>query len=190
MLRRPTLPPRVPRIRRRYLTALIGLCLFACAGGAAFATIGVVTARDREIDAAEQRWKAQQLSHYVMTIDELNCIFEVEVRDGRAVRLTPAERCQRDARTVEELFAIARRDGDTGMRCITLGCACDDVLTVDSSFHPHLGYPTRIYVQIAAQPNWRHPDAWRYLAVHRQAPPCDMMVGDKLLRVVDLRPLP
>jgi len=85
---------------------------------------------------------------------------------------------------------VARRDGDTGMRCITLGCACDDRLSVESAFHPLLGYPIRLYIRIEARPNWWHPDAWRYLLMHGRPPACAMMVGDKLLRVVDLRPLP
>lgn len=166
------------------------MLLIACMGGVTVAAADALGAADREIARAEALWRDQHFTHYVMTIDELNCIFEVEVQDGRAVRITPAERCQRDARTVEELFDMTRRDGDTGMRCITLGCACDDKIAVESSFHPRLGYPTRIYVRIAAEPNWSHPDSWRYLMEHRQAPACDMMVGDKLLRVVDLRPLP
>lgn len=175
---------------RRLVITLMSLTVAICTGGATLIAVDAAGAREREIAAAEALWHAQGMAHYVMTIDELNCMFEVEVQNGRAVRVTPAERCQRDARTVEDLFAVARRDGDIGMRCITLGCACDDHLTVESSFHPRLGYPTRVYVRVAAELNWQHPDTWRYMLEQRRMPECNMMAGDKLLRVVDLHPLP
>jgi hypothetical protein len=169
---------------------LIACVLFICIGSAVVVALAADSANERAIAAADARWRTHGFAHYVMTLEELNCTVEVEVADERVVRVTQLERCQRDGRTVEDLFAVARRDGDTGMRCITLGCACDDRLSVESAFHPLLGYPIRLYIRIEARPNWWHPDAWRYLLMHGRPPACAMMVGDKLLRVVDLRPLP
>lgn len=164
--------------------------LFLCIGSALVIALTADRANERAIAAAEARWRTHGFAHYVMTLEELNCTVEVEVADRRVVRVTQLERCQRDGRTVEDLFAVARRDGDTGMRCITLGCACDDRLSVESAFHPLLGYPTRLYIRIEARPNWWHPDAWRYFLTQGRPPACTMMVGDKLVRVVALRPLP
>lgn len=176
--------------RIRLALAVFGIAPLLCIGGVAAAVIASDSAREQEIAAAEARWRAHGFPHYVMVLEELNCTVEIEVSDRRVVRVKPLERCQRDGRTIEDLFTLARRDGDTGMRCITLGCACDDRLSVESVFHPHLGYPMSIYVRIEAQPNWRHPDAWRYLITHGRPPECMMMAGDKLLRVVSLRSLP
>ncbi|MCS6939999.1 MAG: hypothetical protein RMJ55_00610 [Roseiflexaceae bacterium] len=182
-------------MRYRHSTVRVALAILViapllCIGGTVAAVIAADNAREREIAAAEARWRTRGFVHYVMVLEELNCMVEIEVFHRRVVRVKPLERCQRDGRTVEDLFALARRDGDTGMRCITLGCACDDRLSVESIFHPHLGYPTSIYVQIEAQPNWRHPDAWHYLITRGRLPACNMMKGDKLLRVVSLRSLP
>jgi hypothetical protein len=176
--------------RVRIALAILVIAPILCIGGTAAAVIASDSAREQHITAAEARWRTHGFAHYVMLLEELNCMVEIEVSGGRVVQVKPLERCQRDGRTVEDLFALARRDGDTGMRCITLGCACDDRLSVESVFHPHLGYPTSIYVRIEAQPNWQHPDAWRYLITHGRPPACAMMTGDKLLRVVSLQSLP
>ncbi|MGQ9550300.1 MAG: DUF6174 domain-containing protein [Roseiflexus sp.] len=169
---------------------VVAWVLILCIGSVMVIALAADDAHERAVAAAEARWRANGFVHYVMTLEELNCTVEVEVVDQRVVRVTQLERCQRDGRTVEDLFAVARRDGDTGMRCITLGCACDDRLSVESTFHPLLGYPTRLYIRIEARPNWRHPDSWRYLLTRGRPPACGMMVGDKLVRVVDLHPVP
>lgn len=176
--------------RVRLALAILVMAPLLCSGGIAAAVIAADNARERAIAAAEARWRLHGFSHYVMTLEELNCLVDIEVSGGRVVRVTPLERCQRDGRAVEDLFALARRDGDVGMRCIALGCACDDRLSVESAFHPHLGYPTSIYVRIEAQPNWQHPDTWRYLITYGRPPACNLMTGDKLLRVVRLQSLP
>ncbi len=180
---------RFPGVTRLAL-ATLAIVLTLCIAGVVTTFVVSRNTNEREIAAAELRWRMHGFTHYIMTLEELNCVVEIEVADKRVVRVTPLERCQRDGRTVEDLFTLARRDGDTGMRCITLGCACDDRLFVESVFHPTLGYPTSIYVRIEARPNWQHLDAWRYLVVHRRPPACNMMTGDKLLRVLDLRSLP
>lgn len=176
--------------RVRLALAILVITPLLCIGGTATAIIALERVRDREVAAAEARWRMHGFPHYVMTLEELNCTIEIEVVNRRVVRVKPLERCQRDGRTVEDLFALARRHGDTGMRCITLGCACDDRLSVESVFHPQLGYPISIYVRIEARPNWQHPDAWQYLITRGRPPACTMMAGDKLLRVISLRSLP
>lgn len=174
----------------RIAFAIVIVVPLLCIGGAAIAVMSANNAPERAIADAEARWRMRGFSHYVMILEELNCMVEIEVASGRVARVTPLERCTRDGRTVEDLFALARRDGDTGMRCIALGCACDDRLSVESVFHPFHGYPTSIYVRIEAQPNWRHPDAWRYFLAHGRSPSCNLMAGDKLIRVVSFRSLP
>lgn len=178
---------RFPGAFQTVLATLVIISIF-CIGAALITLLGQTNERD--ITAAESRWRTNGFTHYVMILEELNCTIKIEVINRRVVRVTQLERCQRDGRTIEDLFALARRDGDTGMRCIVLGCACDDRLSVRSTFHPLLGYPTSIYVRIEAQPNWQHLDAWRYLIMHGRPPACNMMAGDKLLRVLDLQPLP
>ncbi|HWQ14424.1 MAG TPA: DUF6174 domain-containing protein [Roseiflexaceae bacterium] len=173
---------------RRSAAALLALLALACPL-AALAAYGPLSPRARALAAAEARWRARPFAAYVMSLEELNCGLDVEVRDERVVRAALWSRCQRDARTVSELFALVRRDGARGARCITQGCACDDRLRVDAEFDPALGYPRRIEVRVAAEPNWLHLDTWRYMAANGRPPACAMMQGDKLIRVLALTPL-
>lgn len=170
----------------RYL-ALVAAAALALSCTAA---LGGVTLRGRAIAEAEARWRARPFRAYVMSIEELNCGLDVEVRDERVVRVTLWNRCVRDGRTISELFAVARRDGDTGARCIAQGCACDDRLHVSAEYDPALGYPRWIEVRVRAEPNWLHPDAWRYLVASGRPPACAMMEGNKVIRVLSLTPLP
>jgi hypothetical protein len=175
--------------RRAGLIGALALLVLACAGGTL--ALGLPgSARRSAVDAAEARWHTRPFDGYVMSIEELNCSLDVEVRGERVVRTELWSRCERDGRSVTELFALVRRDGDIGARCITQGCACDDRLRVDATFDEALGYPRQIEVRIKAEPNWLHPDAWRYLAANGQAPPCAMMEGNKLIRVLALTPKP
>lgn len=175
------MPPALRRI------ALIGAAALALACALAS---GGVALRGRDAAEAEARWRARPFQAYVLSFEELNCGMDVEVRDERVVRATLWSRCERDPRTVSDLFAVVRRDGDIGARCITEGCACDDRLRVTAEYDAALGYPRRIEVVIAAEVNWLHPDAWRRLAATGRPPACAMMVGNKVIRVVSLTPLP
>jgi hypothetical protein len=178
---------RITMSRRGLPAALITLIALVCVVAGVLAA--GISPRARAVDAAEARWRARPFAAYVMSMEELNCGLDVEVRDERVVRTSLWNRCQRDARTVSELFALVRRNGDTGARCITQGCACDDRIWVDAEFDAALGFPRRIAVRIAAEPNWLHPDTWRYLAANGRPPACAMMQGDKLIRVLALTPV-
>lgn len=147
-------------------------------------------ARAQELSQARQRWDHRPFGAYKMTLEEFNCLQDIEIQNERVISAKPWSRCQRDAKTITELFAIAKRDGDPGARCITLGCACDDQISVRTSYDPQYGYPREIYIRIAPQPNWQHLDFWSYLVRHLKLPDCaTYMAGDKLMRVTSFQPL-
>jgi hypothetical protein len=147
-------------------------------------------ARAQELANARNLWQQRPFGAYKMTLEEFNCSQDIEVRNERVIEAKPWDRCQRDAKTMTELFAIAQRDGDPGARCITLGCACDDQISVQTSYDPQYGYPREIYIRIAPHPNWYHPDFWKYVFSHLELPSCDAyMAGDKLIRITAFEPL-
>ena len=178
---------RLP-VTRPARAALLALLVAACAALPAALALGGVRWRNAAVEAAEARWQTRPFAAYVMSMEELNCGVDVEVLDERVVRTDTWTRCQRDGRSVTELFALVRRDGDVGARCITQGCACDDRLRVRAEFDQALGYPRWIEVRVKAEPNWLSADTWRYLLAHGGAPDCAMMEGNKIIRVLALTP--
>ncbi|MDZ4721414.1 MAG: DUF6174 domain-containing protein [Roseiflexaceae bacterium] len=164
--------------------------LVAAFGGLELLLNAAPRARAQELAHARALWEHRPFGAYKMTLEEFHCFQDIEVRNERVVAKQPWSRCQRDAKTITELFAIAQRDGDPGARCITLGCACDDQISVQTSYDPQYGYPQEIYIRIEPHPNWRHADFWTYTIRHFQIPDCDsFMAGDKLIRITAFEPL-
>jgi hypothetical protein len=174
---------------RRLAIVLVMLVLLACTGGGI--TVSAPSfARERERDEAERRWAQRPFEQYQLVLEDFRCIFDIEVHGQKIITAQPREGCSRDARTIDELFMLIHRDGETSTRCITQGCACDDHIAVYSSYDTVLGYPREIEVRITAQPNWQNADYWRYTISHLQPPTCDFPVGRKFIHVLELRPLP
>jgi hypothetical protein len=146
--------------------------------------------RVRERQAAEQRWAERNVQRYQIELEDLNCIQVVEITKEKITAVVPGARCSRDARTVSDLFALIRRDGETGARCITQGCACDDRISVQATYDPQWGYPNEIYIRIAPAPNWQHLDYWKYLATHLRPTDCAFTAGDKIIAIRSFTILP
>jgi len=178
------------RSRGGIRTALGALAAFtlACAGLGLFAW-RVPGAEAAELARAEARWATRPFSAYHLTLRDKSCIQQIEVSGERIVRTQP-NRCEPPPRAVTDLFTLIRRDGTVSARCIALGCACDDVMSIEATYHPSLGYPEQIVVRVNAQPNWQHLDFWAYLAERRAVPHCNLAEGSKLIRILALTPIP
>lgn len=172
-----------------WLAGLSIIILLSC-GALGFASSAHKLMRARELEESERRWARRPFSAYSIEIEDHHCTQIVSIRNEKVESVTDWMRCEGNARTITDLFALIRRDGEPGARCITQGCACDDRINVRASYDPELGYPREVYIRIAPVPNWRHLDYWTYLARHLRPPTCEYMAGDKLIAVHALIPVP
>jgi hypothetical protein len=145
-------------------------------------------ARASELAQAEQRWSLRTFGRYSVHLIDKRCAQRIEVRNERVVSVLP-NRCDVQPRTVSDLFDLIRRDGSISHPCIFQGCACDDILLVQATYHPELGYPQRVLVRVRATPNWRHPEFWQRAWATRQLPTCNALAeGSKIIQVVSITP--
>jgi hypothetical protein len=165
---------------------LVGCLVGACIAGG-LAINGPALSREHERRDAEHRWSQRPFGAYRLVLEDFRCVYDIEVQGQKIVDSAPRADCIREARSIDDLFVLLQRDGSTGTRCITQGCACDDRLSVQGSYDPVLGYPREIEVRISAQPNWQHADYWRYMATHLRPPTCEFPVGRKFIRVLKLQ---
>lgn len=173
----------------RRITLILGLTV--CLSAALLTLLFWPTstwARARELAAAEQRWALRPFGQYRLNVTDKNCPQQIDVRNERILKVAP-NRCDAPPRTITDLFTIIRRNGTVSYSCIYKGCICDDILYIQASYDPTLGFPSRILVRIRAEPNWRHPEFWEATWKNKQLPSCDSMaVGSKIIQVVTITP--
>ncbi len=174
-----------PRARRLLAGALL---LMLCAAVGWLIWPATSWARDSEREQAERRWALRPFGSYHLDITDKRCLQQIEVRNERVARVAP-NRCDAPPRTVSDLFALIQRDGSVSHACILQGCACDDIIRVQASYDPTLGYPARMIVRIRAEPNWRAPAFWQRAWADGRLPRCDGLAeASKIIEVLQITP--
>jgi hypothetical protein len=150
--------------------------------------------------AAQQRWQARRVQHYVLSIREFigshDCTQVVEIRDEQLVEILGLSCPLASIWTVDWLFRSVAQKQLADDRCaLTVpgaGCVCRFVPDVRAEYDPLLGYPRSIVVHQNWAPAWQRPGYWAYLARNWAPPNCTAPSSRPSweLFVRELRPLP
>lgn len=184
--------PRIFRTPWPYL-GILALFSLACGAGGLFLLRADTAENDAALYEARARWDRREFTAYRMQLKDRGCGMEVEVRAEQVVKTSYANRlpCEQPPVAVRDLFNLVERDGDVRLTCVSRGCACDDILTIQVEYHPTLGYPQMIEIGLTPSPNWRHADFWSAAWKIRSLNTCDSLAaGSRVLRVLELTPLP
>jgi hypothetical protein len=157
----------------------------------------------QELAKAQSRWAARDFKRYRMVVETGDgfyepCRQEVEIENEKVINVVqdckkPGSFVEQPTQTITDLFnELEKYSSKT--ECGPNGCACDGVMSADSSYDPQLGYPRQIEVKLKPLnfvEQWMHPQRRREAIAKLRGGSCTLIgfVGRKF-KVVSLTPSP
>jgi hypothetical protein len=126
----------------------------------------------RERQAAEQRWAAAGITRYRMGIVDNGCRYVAHVREASSELVGLQQACRFQPSSVISLFELLDQDGVVERLCDTRGCPCESATSAWATYHPELGYPKSLVIDVELRPAWLSADVWRHILADGRLPPC------------------
>lgn len=157
----------------------------------------------QELAKAQSRWAARDFKRYRMVVETGDgfsepCRQEVEIENEKVINVVqdckkPGSFLEPPTLTITDLFnELEKYSSKT--ECGPNGCACDGVISADSSYDPQLGYPRQIEVKLKPLnfvELWRHPQRRREAIAKLRGGPCTLIgFVESKFKVVSLTPSP
>lgn len=157
----------------------------------------------QELAKAQSRWAERDFKRYRMVVETDNgfsevCRQEVEIENEKVINVV--QDCKKSGsfveqptQTITDLFdELEKYSSKT--ECGPNGCACDGVISADTSYEPQLGYPRQIELKLKRLnfvEQWMHPQRRREAIAKLRGGSCTLIgfVGRKFT-VVSLTPSP
>jgi hypothetical protein len=141
--------------------------------------------RSQDRETAFSRWRQADIVAYTMKITKDTCNYHIRFRNDTSLLNEVPQRCQYPPTNVESMFDLLASDGTIEQLCDTRGCPCESVTHVRGTYHPTIGYPTAIRVEVDLHPTWWTLDLWQHLWLVRELPPCSSRYVSQI-KVVEL----